>query len=478
MTTTTLLTWHSTNHGVEVLESAIGLLKTKRITVARVLYLVQARAKLKMPPTVCSAEVQCVELDLDDPTDHSAIYTALQTQVLPLLGEGDKLHVNISPGTPAMHAAWLVLYAGGAFPSGTKLWSTQYDPHRKQRRISRVQFEINTYLAEVRRGRALRPKLGQYDPEARSAARRDALERLCRYSRVAGAPLLIIGERGIGKTRLVETHVADVKGREVLSIACGGLDPALAASALFGHVKGAFTGADSKREGAVVLAKGKVLFLDEVQDLPKLVQRKLVRVLQDRTRRYTPVGSDNEETSEFEVVCASNRSLKELQQLLDPDLFDRLAHLVVTIPPLRECREDLLADWQAVWRELRAEANIEAEAPSDAALLKAIEHNALPGNFRDLQRLALLCMAWGVHTGCTKSVVSTVLREWQESRMDEDLCAETRYFTGSREERGRAFHRELALWAKTQYGTWRRAAAALKCNEKTLRSDSASGEVL
>lgn len=114
------------------------------------------------------------------------------------------------------------------------------------------------------------------------------------------------------------------------------------------HVTGPCQGRQSQDEADAV----KILFLDEVQDLPRTVQRKLVRVLQDRHRRYSPVGSDEERVSDFEVVCASNRSLSELQGLLDADLFDRLSHLVVTIPPLRDCRDDLLGDWREVWREL------------------------------------------------------------------------------------------------------------------------------
>lgn len=99
------------------------------------------------------------------------------------------------------------------------------------------------------------------------------------YARVIGAPLLILGERGTGKTRLVETIVATLKGRKkVVTVPCGGLDSALAESLLFGHRKGAFTGAAADRPGLLAEAGGGILFLDEVQDLPKPAQRKLVRV--------------------------------------------------------------------------------------------------------------------------------------------------------------------------------------------------------
>jgi DNA-binding NtrC family response regulator len=435
------------------------------------MYLVQKRARVQVPPTVGDAAVQSIALDIDDPTDHAAIYAAVRDGVLPAIRETEDLHINVSPGTPAMHAVWLILHAGGSFPEGTRLWSSQFDPERNERRISPVRFEINSYLAEVRRGRSLRPQVAQYELEARSAARREAFERLGLYGRVPGAPLLILGERGTGKTRLVETVVSAAKGKKVVSVACGGVDPAVAESTLFGHVRGAFTGADKDRAGLIASAKGKLLFLDEVQDLPRTVQRKLVRVLQDRQRRYSPVGSDEERTSDFDVVCASNRTLSELQQALDPDLFDRLAHLVVTIPPLRHCRDDLLEDWREVWRELRADSSSAHDAPWDTTIAQALVDDPLSGNFRDLQRLALLCLAWNVPVHGPKAM-STAIREWRAARSTTEAATTSRFYRGSREQRTREFQRDLAIWAKEQFVTWRRAAEELCCNEKTLRDDA------
>lgn len=470
-TTSTLLTWHSANHGEEVLRSAVALLAKQRVRVEHVMYLVQKRAKVQVPPTVEDASVQPITLDIDDPTDHAAIYSAFREEVLPAIRDIEDLHINVSPGTPAMHAVWLILHAGGSFPASTRLWSSQFDPERKERRISPVRFEINSYLAEVRRGRSLRPQMAQYELEARSAARREAFERLGLYGRVPGAPLLVLGERGTGKTRLVETVVSDAKGKKVVSIACGGVDPNLAESTLFGHVRGAFTGADKERPGLIAAAKGKILFLDEVQDLPRTVQRKLVRVLQDRQRRYSPVGSDEERSSDFDVVCASNRSLSELQGLLDADLFDRLAHLVVTIPPLRDCRDDLLDDWREVWRELRADASTTDEAPWDTVLARALVDDPLSGNFRDLQRLALLCMAWSVPIHGSKAM-TTAIREWRASRCDAEIAGHLRFYRGTREQRTREFQKDLAIWAKERFTTWKKAADELHCNEKTLRDDA------
>ena len=178
--------------------------------------------------------------------------------MLPLLeGAEGNLHINVSPGTPAMHAVWLILHSGGSFPPGTRLWSSQYDRESERTWIEEVDFEISTYLSEIRELQRSAPDTAAYDPEAKSAARREALLKLNRYARVPGAPLLILGERGTGKTRLIESFIPPLKGRDnVVSLACGGLDSSLAESLLFGHSKGAFTGANKERAGLPVTPGG------------------------------------------------------------------------------------------------------------------------------------------------------------------------------------------------------------------------------
>jgi DNA-binding NtrC family response regulator len=470
----TLLCWHAERGGIEVLQNAICALRKRRIDVKHVLYLVQSGRKRDIPKDVENANIDIIDVELDDPTHHTAIYEQVRSRVLPRLrGLGGKLHINVSPGTPAMHSVWLVLHAGGALPEGAQLWSSQLSKETRRTRIDPVSFPITTYLAEVRRYSQLEPDLAVYEPEARSPARALAFDRLSRYAGVIGAPLLILGERGTGKTRLVETLVTSLKARKkVVTVPCGGLDSALAESLLFGHRKGAFTGAATGRPGLVAEANGGVLFLDEVQDLPKHAQRKLVRVFQDRQRRYRPLGSDHEETADVELVCASNLPVAELRERLDADLFDRLSHLSVTVPPLRECREDLRDDWCRVWRELRQRADFPYEAPWTPNIERALHEHPLTGNLRDLQRLAVLAMAWWSDVD-PNSGIRSALREgehWSATPKDRN----SDLGEGSRTERMRWFRQQLAHWAKARYGTWAAAAKAMECDEKTLRQDGAS----
>lgn len=471
----TLLCWHAERAGIEVLEHAVRALRNRGIEVGHIIYLVQAGRDRGTPKRVEKAAVEVIEVPLDDPTDHTAIYEQVRSRVLPLLrGLSTDLHINVSPGTPAMHSVWLILHAGGGLPERTQLWSSQINRETKRTRIDPVEFPVTTYLAEIHGYTRVEPDLAVYEPEARSSLRRTAFDGLARYARVFGAPLLILGERGTGKTRLVETIVATLKARKkVVTVPCGGLDSALAESLLFGHRKGAFTGAATDRPGLLAEANGGILFLDEVQDLPKPAQRKLVRVFQDRQRRFRPVGSDREERADVELVCASNLPIPELRERLDADLFDRLSHLSVIVPPLRECRDDLKDDWARVWRELRQSDGVPPEAPWSAEIEQVLHRHTLPGNLRDLQRLAVLTMAWWSESDPSVGLCSA-LREW-ERWSTAPVDSNSHFGKGTRTERIRWFRQELAQWAKEQHGTWAAAATALGCDEKTLRQDAPEG---
>jgi DNA-binding NtrC family response regulator len=467
----TLLCWHAERAGRGVLDSALKSLRNRHIDIDRVLYLVQGDRSAGHAVQLDYAVIEHIAVPLVDPTQHAAIYEQVRQVVLPRLrGIGGDLHINVSPGTPAMHSVWLILHAGGALPPGAKLWSSQFSSETGRARIDPVDFSMTTYLSEIRRQAQLEPDLAMYEPTARSTGRRAALEQLARYATVAGAPLLVLGERGTGKTRLVEQFVAPLKGKnKIITVPCGGLESALAESALFGHRKGAFTGAVTDRPGFLAAADGGILFLDEVQDLPKTAQRMLVRVFQDRLHRYRPVGSDEEQRVDVELVCASNLSLAALRERLDTDLFDRLSHLIVTLPPLRECREDAREDWTRVWQEVRQQASLPISAPWSSALESTLQHHDLPGNLRDLQRLAMLCMAWSSSVDSSVDLPSA-LEEWQRFTTGEPGI--NSLGAGSRDERLRQFRGRLAKWAKEKHGTWAAAAVSLGCDEKTLRKDA------
>ncbi|HRI70211.1 MAG TPA: sigma 54-interacting transcriptional regulator, partial [Polyangium sp.] len=409
----TLLAWASVGGGQSVLLDVLQHLRGRGVHIGRVMYLLQS-ADMPLPTQVELGDIQLekILITVSDPTHHQVIHAGLKQHVLPRLRSlTGTLHINVSAGTPAMHAMWLLLHAGGAFPEGTKLWSPQRDKSGKTR-LDPVDFRVDTYLAEIRRAAAASPTEGRYDPECRSPARRKALATLASYARVPRAPLLLLGERGTGKTRVVETFLGPLKGRSnVITVACGTLDPALAMSALFGHKRGSFTGANADHAGYLEQARDGVLFLDEVQDLEARVQRQLVRVLQDPRRRFRRIGDGAERESNAEIVCASHLTLEELRNRIDADLFDRISLLLVEIPPLRDCRQDLRDDWQQVWREARSFEEVPVDAPWNDALGEALNTAPLRGNLRDLQRLAFILMA-RCTGGSTRRWLEEGITEW------------------------------------------------------------------
>lgn len=467
MNTHTLLCWHAERAGIDVLKNTLKKL-SKKATIKTVLYLVQSDSKAgkDLPEEMEGAEIKKVPVQMNDPTNHQAIYQLVRDQVVPMVsGCESHLHINVSPGTPAMHSVWLMLFAGGAFPIGTTLWSSQYNPNTKRTSLNKINFPITTYMAEVRSTKKINPDLGIYEPEAKSAARQQVLKLLKQYSELSGHPLLILGGRGTGKTRMVETYVSKIKQQDVVALACGGLNSTVAESLLFGHVKGAFTGADENRKGLLGEADGKLLLLDEVQDLPRNAQRQLVRTLQDKDHKYRQIGSDRELTSNFELVCASNLTFDQLRNVLYPDFFDRIAHLIVEIPPLRLCREDLRTDWQQVWRECRKSERIPEKAPICAPLTELFDTHNFSGNLRDLQRLAVLIMVW-IGEESEQEAVKTAIDEW--SRWERNDSTDVAFGCGSWQERTTSFQEKLALWSIQHFGSAKKAAEMLDCSERTI----------
>jgi DNA-binding NtrC family response regulator len=202
-------------------------------------------------------------------------------------------------------------------------------------------------------------------------------------------PTLITGETGTGKQLLAEAiHRLDPKRRAgpFVPINCGAISPGVAESELFGHRRGAFTGADRDRRGLVRAAHGGVLFLDEVGELEESLQTKLLRVLQEG--RVLALGEDQEIPVSVRVIAATNRDLVELvrQRRFRADLFYRLNVLSLCVPPLRERLDDvapLVEHFVAKHGSLNP-----AIAPTIAGeFVEALQASGLPGNARQLENI-------------------------------------------------------------------------------------------
>ncbi|SEO02740.1 sigma 54-interacting transcriptional regulator [Palleronia pelagia] len=215
----------------------------------------------------------------------------------------------------------------------------------------------------------------------------DALRRVAEAALFGTLPILLTGESGTGKelcARFVKSLSGDRSGGDLITVDCTTLNPELSGSELFGHDRGAFTGAVGMRRGAFALANRGVLFLDEIGELDRLLQVQLLRAIQEK--RFKRVGSNEWVQSDFRLVCATNRDLA--QEVADgsfrADLYHRIAGCTIRLPPLRDRRGDVLPLARHFLAACLGEEGAVEIEPSVATLLTEREY---PGNVRELQQI-------------------------------------------------------------------------------------------
>lgn len=228
-------------------------------------------------------------------------------------------------------------------------------------------------------------ELDQFGMLVGSSSAMRKLYRVIRKAADSPANVLIIGESGTGK-ELVANTIHLIGGQcetPFIAVNCGALSPELIESELFGHVKGAFTGADKERAGVFSQAEGGTLFLDEVTEMPMDQQVKLLRVLE--TGEYRPVGSEKIKQANVRIISATNREPIDAiqEELFREDLYFRLAHFPVRVPPLRERKKDILGLAKHFLAYRNAEEKLAKEISAEA--LQKIDAHEWPGNVRELK---------------------------------------------------------------------------------------------
>jgi len=243
---------------------------------------------------------------------------------------------------------------------------------------SRVDLKI--YLSEGR------PMI--VDSVSVTGARKLPLEEVRKLQAAGTTSVLITGESGTGKELIARAiHYGGPRAENAfIARNCTTIPYELAESELFGHVRGAFTGADADRKGCFELADGGTLFLDEIGEMPVGLQPKLLRVLEEGC--FLPVGGTHEICVDVRIVAATNRNLeaKMAEGTFRDDLYYRLARFIVNVPPLRERPEDIPLLAAHFLRLFAAEMGLKGPSLGREALAELASHR-FPGNVRELKNM-------------------------------------------------------------------------------------------
>jgi two-component system response regulator HydG len=273
-------------------------------------------------------------------------------------------------------------------------------PVEESRFVSSVRraLEIRLLRQEIGslRSRLMGEGIGHPEIFAPIISRNHQMQRLFRYAEAiadSGEPVLITGETGTGK-ELIAQAIHHLSGRsgEMVCLNAAGLDDNLFSDTLFGHVRGAFTGADREREGLIAKAVGGTLFLDEIGDLKPASQVKLLRLLQAQS--YYPIGSDVPRTADARILAATNQPLHRRMDRgkFRQDLFFRLSSHPIELPPLRERLDDLpLLLQHFIDEAAQALGRPSPRVPGE--LLTLLSLYDFPGNIRELRALVFNAMA-------------------------------------------------------------------------------------
>ncbi|WP_295763831.1 sigma 54-interacting transcriptional regulator [Undibacterium sp.] len=358
-------------------------------------------------------DVDLQDIELSSPTNYAEIYQAVSNTLIDIKLPRDdvELTFHLSPGTPAMAAIWIML-AKTRFPatliqSGKKL----ADDGSSVFAIETVNFSFdlaNDFLPEyLQRSDARIERLStastEATPEFAKIVHSNEIMRkqidLARRIAVHNVPVLILGETGTGKELFAEAirQASSRANKPFVTVNCGAISKDLINSELFGHKKGAFTGADASRKGHFREADGGTLFLDEIGDLPLDAQVRLLRAIQQK--EVTPLGETASVKVDVRIIVATHRDLmaEVAAGRFREDLFHRLAVGILHLPPLRDRAEDieLLIDHSLA--SINADSKDQPEWQNKIISLKAkniLREYAWPGNVRELYHTLLRAAIW------------------------------------------------------------------------------------
>jgi len=365
---------------------------------------------VKWLKTFTSAQIQTKKVSLSSPTHFGDIYETAVGVIKETIESEDsdvELTYHLSPGTPAMAAVWIII-AKTRYPAtliessikgGVKVASVPFDLSAEF--IPDLLRKPDEKLEKLTAGLLLEA------PEFENIIHRsNTMKRVVAKARLIAprsVPVLIEGDSGTGKELLARAiHKASPrKEKPFVAVNCGAIPSELIESELFGHEKGAFTGAEKQRLGYFEAADTGTLFLDEIGELPLAAQVKLLRALQEK--EVTRLGASKPIPFDVRVIAATNRDLiKEIAQgRFRPDLFYRIAVAVLKLPPLKDRAGDvgLLVDriLAQINEDSVDEPGYKYKKISSAAKNLMLQHT-WPGNVRELQNTLRRVAIWSSGT--------------------------------------------------------------------------------
>ncbi|QEP45003.1 AAA family ATPase [Ectothiorhodospiraceae bacterium BW-2] len=330
------------------------------------------------------------------PVDYAAIYLAEKAVLTPLIDDQAQTAVLLSPGTPAMHAVWLLL--------------TQTRFKKVTLLASSLQFGLKQVTLPFQIAAEFTPlsdqqlhSLSDFDTTSAThfsdiyAQSRVMQELKLKAAQLAqrSIPVLLLGETGTGK-ELFATAIHNSSPRAdkpFIALNCGSIPPELIDSELFGHEKGAFTGANVQKKGIFEAANGGTIFLDELGELPLDAQVRLLRVFQEKKIRR--VGGGAEIGVDVRLIAATHRDLAQrvMEGKFREDLFYRVSIGVLTLPPLRQREGDLLYLAERLLQRIAKEEQLESKKLSVEATNIILSH-PWPGNVRELENTLIRATLW------------------------------------------------------------------------------------
>lgn len=354
------------------------------------------------------ATLRVRRVQLDNPANFEEIYEAVTSfleQELRRFRQTPELTFHLSSGTPAMAAIWVILgktrYRANLIQSSTRagieVVSLPFEISMSRRFFADVARSSDELLTQLNAGEVQgSPKFG--DIIYRGEEMRRLVTRAKRAA-LRSVPVLIEGESGTGKELLARAiHQESTRGDGAFQVInCGAIPLELVESELFGHVKGAFTGAIKDRVGCFEAANGGTLFLDEISELPLQAQVKLLRVLQEG--EVTRVGATKPIKVDARIIAASNRDLAAAAASgrFREDLFYRLAVLVLKVPALQERQGDIEALIEGLLERINEQSLDEPGFRSKTVsgdAKKLLGQQPWPGNVRELENTLRRAAVW------------------------------------------------------------------------------------